>query len=79
MTDSELLTIKNHIAWGWHDDKGNNDVQQLFDEVMHLRTIAAKSREEGIEAMRKAVQRHMPMSSKIIDELAERLKGSRDD
>lgn len=48
MTDSELHEIENHVSWGWHDDKGNDDVQLLINEVKRLRTVAAEARKEGI-------------------------------
>ena len=47
MTDSELHEIENHVSWGWHDDKGNDDVQLLINEVKRLRAVAAEDREKG--------------------------------
>ena len=75
MTDSELHEIENHISRGWHDRKGNDDVQLLFDEVKRLRTVVAEAREHGIEAMREELcecETHQPPC--YTCEKAERLK-----
>ena len=60
MTDSELHEIENHVSWGWHDDKGNDDVQLLINEVKRLRAVATEAREkgrkEGIEEMRPGIE-----------------------
>jgi len=82
MTDSELHEIENHISWGWHDDKGNDDVRLLFNEIMRLRAVAAEAREEGrkegIEEIEMSLLGYIigtgPLDAKVVHLKAERLR-----